>query len=464
MSPEKADPIIPLPTALCLAAATYAGWSRFDQADEQETAVRTIVRKVLDRLHTEVPALGRWQLLWGPACARTPGSLLDDAMVCLFRSVDDPTKVVVAVRGTNPAAPIDWVLGDFWVAAKVAWPFADDGAAISASTALGLGAVRQLRARPPADAESGSLSNAFLGVLASVTKPIRTGALELLSKLAGDVSSDLYDSRARLRRISGLLPPLPMGTSPASQLDLATLELLWRNDGALDDLQRTIQAAADRLADRRAFDLLRLFEGGTRLREHLEGGGTNLVEALRAATKQHPKTDVIVTGHSKGAAVAVALATWLGDTQGNDAATAHQWDPKGDATVHCIGFAGPSAGNGAFAKHAERVIRGTHVRVVNPLDAVPRAWVPATIETIGSMYEGTTLPGLDVLAKVIAQRVTRLEHAHAGTEELLKPVLKPRASFVDQLIHQHLEAYLRAYALPEEIGMELFFGIPQVRD
>jgi len=454
-------PVLDLRTALCLAAATYGGWSWPGDERLQEDEVHRRLRERLDGLPDHAPGIvGPWAIVWGPACHRTPGSFLDDVMVCVLRETDSPHRVVVAVRGTNPASVLDWVLGDFWVGAKVGWPSAVNGAAVSASTALGLAVIRQLRARPHGD---GSWLGPLGDALARAGETVRSSVARLVEPLTGTLATRLGRARARLRRYEALASSLATLDTMPPDARIGALVTLWKSGLAgsdLGDLGRALDDAADELNDRTAAEMLRLLEDGARVAEWLEGGIT-LVEALHAITATEPDVDVVVTGHSKGGALAVALATWLADAQGSPDAE-RAWDPLGRATVHCIGIAGPSAGNRAFAQHADRVIRGTHVRLVNPLDAVPKAWLPDDVRTIPHLYEGVRpLPGLALLAEVVAARIARLDHAHAGTELRVPAMVRAGGSFVEQLLHQHLEAYLRGLELPPAVATRLFFGPPR---
>jgi hypothetical protein len=132
-------------------------------------------------------------------------------MACLLRETDPPHRVVVAVRGTNPASILDWVLGDFWVAAKVPWPFGPDGAAVSASTALGLGIVRQLRAR----GDEPSLVGAVGDALARVTAPLRDAADSVVTPVVTAIATPFLQIGEELRlRWAELVTALGLASAP----------------------------------------------------------------------------------------------------------------------------------------------------------------------------------------------------------------------------------------------------------
>ena len=72
--------------------------------------------------------------------------------------------------------------------------------------------------------------------------------------------------------------------------------------------------------------------------------------------------NIYVVGHSKGGALAAALALWLADTQSGAAPNQDQWGPGNDAKVHLYSFAAPTAGNTAFADRFTRKIKRISAR------------------------------------------------------------------------------------------------------
>ncbi|MBZ5715791.1 lipase family protein [Nannocystis pusilla] len=101
----------------------------------------------------------------------------------------------------------------------------------------------------------------------------------------------------------------------------------------------------------------------------LPGAGTTLLDFLRTIVSQ--KVHITVAGHSLGGALAPTLAVWLADTaQG----LVNPWDPKKNATIGAQAFAGPTAGNLAFALHSGLKLGTLLAPVYNTLDVVPHAW------------------------------------------------------------------------------------------
>lgn len=451
--------LAPDPELLVLAALTYRGW-----ADPSLGAVHDVVlRDELARGHAQVAGIvGPWRLAWGPASYRLLGMPPDDVYLCVWRHAEAPERVVVSVRGTNPSSGIDWLLGDFWVGTAVPWPFDPHGtAALTASTALGLSVLRHLRAiRPDAQAYphawtflDGDVTAQLRNAAAAVLRPGRALLAPRLRALRVQLSAE----RTTLRELANTL----RGHAITTRVEL--LRAAWRARIALR-IAAVVDAAATAVGDPIAFDLLRLLEGGTTLRAAL-GTGPRLVELLHAfgATTRQP-LDVTVVGHSKGGAMAVALAAWLAETQGKTAPLADRWDPDGAATVRCATFAAPTPGNTAFATRVEELLGVRCVRVWNPHDVVTQAWTPAGIRGIPDLYDDAVIPvaGLQTLAEIVAAAVAGLGYAHAGrsvpADGLPTAVDYERPLFVDQIVHQHLEAYLRAVGLPPEVTTKTFFG------
>src|SRR5262245_4016150 len=131
-------------TMLALAALTYRGFGI-----HSEKAIKEALEPWLQKLEPE--GLGKWTLVWGPASFRVPTSLVDDAMVYVVREDGpaNPSRYVIAIRGTNPVSVFDWVFVDFWVSLQIPWEIPKSEAALSASSALGLQIIRNLAADTP---------------------------------------------------------------------------------------------------------------------------------------------------------------------------------------------------------------------------------------------------------------------------------------------------------------------------
>ncbi len=213
--------------------------------------------------------LGDWRVVWGPALYRFPHAKLYDNFIFVAGRGDE---YVVAVRGTNGHATLDWIFEDFWVIPQYDW-------------------------------------------------------------------TDVIKA------------PIPGEHAPrvshATQLGLGKLL-------------------------------------GAPAVEGLPGAGKHLVDFLRDELSGKNGAQVTVTGHSLGGALAPTLALYLNDTRGRS----DGWDPAEVAEVHSVAFAGPTAGNAAFARYTEQQMGSRAVRVVNPLDAVPLAWSHDGLEALKHLYDG----------------------------------------------------------------------------
>jgi hypothetical protein len=107
---------------------------------------------------------------------------------------------------------------------------------------------------------------------------------------------------------------------------------------------------------------------------------------------------VAFVGHSLGAALSSTLGLLARDTQVS-------WDPKSAATVTATNFAGPTAGNAAFAAYLDSqfAITGDTPSwwtspavspasfadfVRQPLDVAPQAWNQTTLNNVPEIYNG----------------------------------------------------------------------------
>ncbi len=84
-----------------------------------------------------------WEVVWGPGVYTTPGALYQDNMMFVAQNQSDLTQFVIAVRGTNFVADLDWLMDDFDVKQMMPWPPGSSsstpaGAMMSESTSIGL--------------------------------------------------------------------------------------------------------------------------------------------------------------------------------------------------------------------------------------------------------------------------------------------------------------------------------------
>lgn len=103
----------------------------------------------------------RYQLLWGPATYKFDGARYDDNMMYVVRDIEDPTALVIAIRGTNSVAVLDWLLEDFTVARTEPWTYGESPEhpkpRVSEGTYRGLNVLQTMTPEADADNQSRTL-------------------------------------------------------------------------------------------------------------------------------------------------------------------------------------------------------------------------------------------------------------------------------------------------------------------
>ena len=350
----------------------------------------------------------RWKLVWGPASHRA-GDVFDSSAMYVVCSTTNPERYVIAVRGTNPVSLNDWLKGDLNVGATVAWPFATDGAAVSGSTALGLQFLLEMRSGQP------SLTARFTAEVGG-----------LVGKMFGAVGIGL-------RKVGPTLLDADVGNFVG---ELETLLSGLVADSDLPDKVKDWLAATSKVTPQQIGPPAAAEQPGAKtLFQFLSG------EAARSRTP----LEVTVTGHSKGGALAPALALWLKEMQTGSAGI-RGWDSTGQSTLTCVTFAGPTPGNAAFAKRIESQVHDHH-RIVNTNDIVTHAWEAEQLRAIGALY-GKESGRFQRLFDVAADGIAKLDYRHAQTGVItFAGRVDAQRSFPFEVIHQHLDAYLERFGL-----------------
>jgi hypothetical protein len=404
---------------LTLAGLTYRGFQESPLIEGHDGRVHAAVAAGLRDLR---PVKDDWALAWGPATSHQPDELLDTNAMFVVRHRREPSRYVVAIRGTNPISPSDWRLGDFWVDAGVSWPYADPaaGVRVSASTALGLAALQAMRWRPSSMGLGGALS-AVAGHAADLFRAAGAAA-------GGVLEGPLAEVRARLRaQVVAAWQDAATGPDGLEALLLGAVAVTR----PLPAILRPEPAPAP--GPDAATDLL------TFLASEASQAGAAL--------------DVTVTGHSKGGALAQAVALWLHEAL---ALPRERWDARPGARVHCHGFAGPTPGNRAFAQRFEQALGAQHRHVRNMRDIVTHAWQSEELGRIPTLYGERTAPFrplVDALIAAVGPRDYR--HVQQGVAPIEGALVDSR-SFPEEFIHQHLDGYL------ERLGLDAF-GIDALR-
>lgn len=405
---------------LTLAGLTYRGFADPWAVDGHEDRVRAAVEAGLDDL---APVKPDWSLVWGPATSHESTETVDASMLYVVRHRHDPARYVIAIRGTNPISLADWGFGDLWVTTTVPWPWApvDSRAAVSASTALGLGVLQSVSSRPT--------STMARAPLASIV----THAIGTLVRRGVAVSE--HAPLAALR----------------DELSAHATELLkaWEEKASGQRGLAEARAFAES-AGRQAPAIRRLRPGSPGA-----AGQSDLLTFLRsAATEAAAPLDVTVTGHSKAGALTQAVALWLREALDTPD---ERWDAGRGAQIHCYAFAGPTPGNGAFARRLEAALGATHHHVRNHNDIVTHAWQADELAEIPKLYGDRTAPFRPLVEAIVAG-VTPLDYRHVrpGVREFAGELRPASRSFAAEFIYQHLDAYLH------DLGLDAY-GIDALR-
>lgn len=89
---------------------------------ETSTDPKVVLQELTADLAKVAPLQGQWQLVWGPTLFKFDISLLDDNMWYVARN-SVTGEYVIAIRGTNFDAVLDWIVEDFWISFHKTWPY-----------------------------------------------------------------------------------------------------------------------------------------------------------------------------------------------------------------------------------------------------------------------------------------------------------------------------------------------------
>lgn len=171
------------------------------------------------------------------------------------------------------------------------------------------------------------------------------------------------------------------------------------------------------------------------------GSNTKLTDFLAKL----PKNSTIgVIGHSLGGALASTLVLYLKSK-------------LPDMNFYCQTFAGPTAGNGAFAYYFNEVMVGNALRVYNTLDIVPFGWSATSLDLAFSIYPAPNGITED-FAKKIKYSIDSVEQNNLDYTQwgLGNPTMQNRLSglinsdiqgFELQMGYQHIYEYITLLGL-----------------
>jgi pimeloyl-ACP methyl ester carboxylesterase len=205
--------------------------------------------------------------------------------------------------------------------------------------------------------------------------------------------------------------------------------------------------------------------------EQLPGAGRSLAEFLAARVAEldgDRKLPIHVVGHGVGGTLATVVALWLLDTQGSLSARDLAWDPQHRAKLHCMAFAGPTAGNSDFATYVSDRLGARLDLIHNSLDHAPALWDTQTLGGIADLYR-PHVEDPTVVRALIEALSDELERSGVEYEQPPARVLEGRLNtrlprtFVAQAEYQHLYGYLELLGL-EGIDVDAVLGRPSGTD
>ncbi len=110
--------------AVSMAYLTYSGEKIIAKFD-----VKEVEEKIFGIINETMPKISQickdgvpdWKVVWGPTVYTFDLAILQDNMMFVAQQISQPENYIVAVRGTNGLAMMDWVEEDFRVWQKVDW-------------------------------------------------------------------------------------------------------------------------------------------------------------------------------------------------------------------------------------------------------------------------------------------------------------------------------------------------------
>ncbi len=150
--------------------------------------------------------------------------------------------------------------------------------------------------------------------------------------------------------------------------------------------------------------------------------------------------NIQVIGHSKGGALAPALALWLADTQGTSVAGAQQWDPASKARLHVSTFAAPTPGNAYFCRALPIRARDrpSVIGLRIPTTSFRHVWAPDEVRKISGLYRDQ-LTSLEIPLGLLADALEIVGYQHEIGAPIWTGPDEPQANFLQRAAVEHLD-------------------------
>ncbi len=442
---------------------------------------RDLAKAICRGLSGLEPLQNQWELVWGPGTYRYLGAAFDGSMMFVVRHRTAPNRHVIVIRGTNPVDLFDWLLGDFLAHRQVPWYPEGSGPApdarVSLSTALGLRILLGMRAEtaPCERPEPGRFDHLLS----------RDGEGQAVISIGGTASATPARSRSARDRRRAVVRRLPgyqkmlaraglvAGNAAAGLLDTLPLETVAR----VLPVRRRLVSLLDRTMDNLVTAPTAVLMSDEQEAAAQDGAISSLLAFLAHLSELYQgDLDLVVTGHSKGGALAPALALFLSDTQRAgelDIAPQYRWNRHPPAALRCYAYAGPTPGNTAFADYFNGQLGRMYYRYANTLDLVPLAWQSEEMRRIAGLYGDAVAPqpGLDLFFSALAEEVETLDYCHPGRNITLPDgsiekhiieypgEIRPElTSYLLQETWQHVQGYLAMLGLQHHVGLDDLLG------